>query len=584
MGKTEKLSGGIAVARTMMKCGVDHFFYESGGLISDIVSNELDRLGGHPILCRNEKAATNMADGYSRVTGTPSVCYGQAGAAAMMIASMMYEPMYAHSPVVALTGTHPPSERDRWDYQECYEMKSFESTCKFNADVTQVGRLAEYLRTAIQVAVSGCPGPTHINMAYDINMPVGEMPELYGDSTFFQVPPFRPRPESARVAAAAELLVKAKRPVLMCGTGIHLSQAYDELRTLAELLTIPVVVNPGAKGCFPENHPLYVGVIGGYGREQANEFVRCADLVFFVATRAGAHTTEDLSAPAPGAAKIIHLDIDPVAIGRNYKADVPLLGDARVALQELVADLRNRTGEAPPRQARIDEVAESIKAFEAVVKPMMDSDAVPVWPQRIMKEITQFLGPRDILTSDTGQALCWTCRMIELKGTGRRYIPVGGTLGSGLAMSMGVAFGAEKDQRVIHYSGDGGMGYNIAELETMVRRNDEHVPWVVVVNNNSSFAMGRYRFEDHTQNKAPYMKTFDTTTVNWTKVAEGFGCYGARVEKAADIQDALRAAFASGKPGLVEVMCDVRQYIPTGVRRKTARDEVVKAYGVPAIY
>ena len=93
MARTEKLSGGVAVARTMMKCGVDHFFYESGGLISDIVSNELDRLGGHPILCRNEKAATNMADGYSRVTGRPSVCYGQAGAAAMMIASMMYEPM-----------------------------------------------------------------------------------------------------------------------------------------------------------------------------------------------------------------------------------------------------------------------------------------------------------------------------------------------------------------------------------------------------------------------------------------------------------------------------------------------------------
>jgi acetolactate synthase I/II/III large subunit len=584
MARTEKLSGGIAVARTMMKCGADHFFYESGGLISDIVSNELDRLGGHPILCRNEKAATNMADGYSRVTGKPSVCYGQAGAAAMMIASMMYEPMYAHSPVVALTGAHPPSERDRWDYQECYEMKSFESTCKFNVDVTQVGRLAEYMRTAIQVAVSGCPGPTHINMAYDINLLVGEMPELYGDSTFFQVPPFRPRPESARVAAAAELLVKARRPVLMCGTGIHLSGAYDELRKLAELLTIPVVVNPGAKGCFPEDHPLYVGVIGGYGREQANEFVRGADLVFFVATRAGAHTTEDLSAPAPGAAKIIHLDIDPIAIGRNYKADVPLVGDARVALQELLANLRNRMRKAAPKQGRIKDVARSVKAFEAIVKPMMDSNSVPVWPQRIMKEITEFLGPRDILTSDTGQTLCWTCRMIRLKGTGRRYIPVGGTLGSGLAMSMGVAFGAGKGQRVIHYSGDGGMGYNIAELETMVRRNDEHAPWVVVVNNNSSYAMGRYRFEDFTKKKAPYMKTFDTTTVSWAKVAEGLGCYGARVEKPADIQDALRAAFASGKPGLVEVMGDVRQYIPTGVRRKTATEQIRKAYGVPAVY
>jgi acetolactate synthase-1/2/3 large subunit len=174
--------------------------------------------------------------------------------------------------------------------------------------------------------------------------------------------------------------------------------------------------------------------------------------------------------------------------------------------------------------------------------------------------------------------------MVKLKGTGRLYIPVGGTLGSGLAMSMGVAFGAEKGQRVVHYSGDGGMGYNIADLETMVRRNDEHVPWVVVVSNNSSFAMGRNRFEDFTKQKAPYMKTFDTTTVNWAKVAEGFGCYGMRVEKPGEIQDALHAAFASGRPGLVEVMSEVRQYIPNGLRRKTAKEQILKAYGVPAIY
>jgi acetolactate synthase-1/2/3 large subunit len=155
-----------------------------------------------------------------------------------------------------------------------------------------VTRIAEYVRTGIQVAVSGCPGPTHINMPYDINAAVDEMPEPYGDPTFSQVPPFRPRPEPQRVTAAAELLLGAERPVLMCGTGIHSSGAYDEVRELAELLTIPVVTNPGAKGCFPENHPLFVGVIGGYGSEHANDFVRGCDLVFFVATRAGAHTTE----------------------------------------------------------------------------------------------------------------------------------------------------------------------------------------------------------------------------------------------------------------------------------------------------
>jgi thiamine pyrophosphate-dependent acetolactate synthase large subunit-like protein len=151
-------------------------------------------------------------------------------------------------------------------------------------------------------------------------------------------------------------------------------------------------------------------------------------------------------------------------------------------------------------------------------------------------------------------------------------------------MSMGVAFGAEKDQRVVHYSGDGGMGYNPTDLETMVRRNDEHVPWVVVVNNNSSFAMGRNRFEDFTKKMDPYMKTFDTGEVNWAKIAESFGCYGVRVENPGEIQDALHEAFDSGKPGLVEVICDVRQYIPNGLKRKTAADQILKTYGVPAVY
>jgi len=255
-----------------------------------------------------------------------------------------------------------------------------------------------------------------------------------------------------------------------------------------------------------------------------------------------------------------------------------------VTLQDLLATIKNRMAKPATQKARIQEIAEAIKGFESIVGPMMNSNAVPVWPQRIMKEITQLLGPRDILTSDTGQTLCWTCRMVKLKGTGRRYIPVGGTLGSGLAMSMGVAFGAEKDQRVVHYSGDGGMGYNITDLETMVRRNDEHVPWIVVVNNNSSFAMGRNRFEDFTKKQDPYMKTFDTGEVNWVKVAEGFGCYGVRVEKPGEIQDALHEAFASRRPALVEVICDVRQYIPNGLRRVTAKEQILKSYGVPAIY
>ena len=287
------------------------------------------------ILCRSEKAACNMADGYSRVTRRPSVCYSQHGAAAGMLASMLYEPMFSHSPVVAVTGSVPLSRKNRWYYQDCEEMPYFEPTCKFNVDVTDFTRLAEYIRTAIQIAVSGCPGPTHVNVHTDMSDRTGEIPEIFGDKTFFKIPPFRPRAEPERVMQAAKMLADAERPIIICGSGVHISEAYNELREFAELLTIPVVANYKGRGCLSEQHPLYVGVMGVYGVKHANEIVRESDVVFFLGTRAEPHMTEELTAPEPGASKIIHLDIDPMAIGRNYKTDVPLVGDAKLTLQDL---------------------------------------------------------------------------------------------------------------------------------------------------------------------------------------------------------------------------------------------------------
>ena len=249
--KTVTLSGADAIAHAMKESGVEYFFYVMGGMgIYDAIENA----GIKTIMCRNEKAATNLADGYARITNKPTVCYGQHGAAAMILASMLYEPMASHSPVIALTGATPTSAKDQWNYQECNEMPSFESTCKFNVDVTDVNRLAEYMRTAIQIAVTGRPGPVHINMHTDMADVEAEMPEVYGDKNFLTFPPFRTRPEQAKVEEAAELLAQAERPVLVCGTGVHLSEAYDEVRELAELLSIPVATVYGGKGCFPEDN------------------------------------------------------------------------------------------------------------------------------------------------------------------------------------------------------------------------------------------------------------------------------------------------------------------------------------------
>lgn len=575
-----KLSGAEAVAKALEKCGVQRFFYMMGGMpLYGTIENE----GVKTVLCRNEKAAASMADGFARVTKRPTVCYAQHGAASHILASMMYEPMFSHSPVVALTGSIPTMQKHQWRYQECYEMRYFDETCKFNVDVTDVSRLAEYIRTAIQVAVCGCPGPTHVNMHLDMAEVVVEMPEPYGDKTFLMVPPFRPRAEPERVAAAAKLLSSAERPVMICGSGVHLSGAYDEVRELAELLAIPVVTNQKGKGCFPEDHPLSVGIMGIYGSTFANDLVRESDLVFFAATRADSHMTEDVTAPQPGASKIIHLDIDPVAIGRNYRADVALVGDAKPILQDLLATLKTMI--AKPKEQRLQEIFKARKQYESIIRPYMDSDAIPIKPQRVIKEIMNVLGPRDVIVSDTGQALCWTARLMKLKGTGMTFIPVGGTLGSSFPLAIGVAFGAEKDQRVLNFIGDGGMGYNLTDLETAKRYASELVPLVFLVNNNSSLGMGRPTMgEDWSKEKAPWVSSCDFTPVNYAKIAEAFGCYGARVERPGELADALQNAFDHGKPAVVEVVTDMRTYAPIGLARKVAREAHQEMFGVPAVY
>jgi len=570
MRRKVRFTGASAIAKALAECGVRYFFYMSGGMGSSFYK-ELEK-STNMVLCRNEMAACLMADGYSTITKEPSVCYSQHGAAAAILASTLYEPMSSHSPVVALTGSVPVNRKDRWYYQDCDEMPYFRSTCKFNVDVTDLSRLAQYIRTAAQIAVSGCPGPVHVNIHTDMADATAKMPEIHGDKAFHKVPPFRPRAEVDKIAKAAKLLVRAARPIIVCGSGIHLSGAYDELRELAELLTIPVATNYRGKGCFPEKHPLWVGVMGSYGMEYVNEIVRESDLVFFIGTRAEPHMTEELTAPEPGASRIIHLDIDPLVMNRNYEADVPLIGDAKSTLQELIANLNKIITSNAARDSRIREIARAIKKYEKTTGPMLDSGAVPIKPQRLVNEVSKALKAGDVVVSDSGYMLCWTVRLLKLKGTGLTYIPCGGTLGSSFPIAIGVSFGASKEQSVLNLIGDGGIAYNLAELETAKRYSDQHAPVLAVVNNNSSLAQPRPRLEDWTQRRPPWIRHCDFGEVNYAKAAEAFGCYGVRVERPDELSEAIRNAYESRKPAIVDVVTDKREYAPIGLVRRTTKE------------
>jgi acetolactate synthase-1/2/3 large subunit len=526
------------------------------------------------VLCRNEMAACLMADGYSRITKEPAVCYSQHGAAAAILASTLYEPMASHSPVIALTGSVPANRKGRWYYQDCNEMPYFQSTCKLNVDATDPKKLANYIRAAAQAAVSGCPGPVHVNIHPDtVNATVA----VRDTHRAFRKTP-TPRAAADKIAKAAKLLITAERPVIVCGSGIHLSAAYDELKELAELLTIPVATNYRGKGSFPEGHPLWLGVTGSYGMEYANEIVRESDLVFFIGTQAEPHMTEELTAPEPGASRIIHLDIEPAVMNRNYKADVPLIGDAKATLQELIKNINRIITGNSARSSSIHKIAKERKQYEKTIEPLMNSDAVPIKPQRLVNEVSKLLRAGDIVVSDTGYMLCWTLRLLKLKNTGLSYIPCAGTLGSSFPIALGVSFGASKEQTVLNLIGDGGITYNLAELETAKRYNDQHARIIVVVNNNSSLAQPRPRLEDWTQRKAPWIRHCDFGEVNFARAAEAFGCNGVRVERPNELAEAIHNAHESSKPTVIDVVTDKREYAPVGLARMTGSEPLP---GVP---
>jgi acetolactate synthase-1/2/3 large subunit len=319
---------------------------------------------------------------------------------------------------------------------------------------------------------------------------------------------------------------------------------------LAEKLSIPVVTSLNGKETIADNHPLSVGLVGSYGRSCANRLVAAADLVFFVGSRTGSMTTDQWRAPAPGT-PAIQLDINPAEIGRNYRAKVGLLGDARATLQRLV----EVTDPVSSRAAWLQRAQDEVRAWRAQTDPQANSDSVPIRPERICKEISEFLPPNAVVVADTGHAAIWSGTMVNLKIPGQRYIRCAGTLGWGVPGAMGVKC-ALRDRPVLCFTGDGGMFYYLSELETAVRQGIEVV---VVVNNNAALSqtMTGYNaaYGGTQRGRAHEMWRYRDT--NFAKIAEEMGCFGIRVWQPGKLREALEKAFAANRPAVIDVVSDV---------------------------
>ncbi|HZS02647.1 MAG TPA: thiamine pyrophosphate-binding protein [Chloroflexota bacterium] len=544
-----RMTGDQFFAQAMKGYGVTHLFFVPTIMLPSMAA--MEDLDIRRVVTHGEKAAAYMADGYARASHRPGFCLAQAIGAANLAAGLRDAKM-AGSPVIAITGGPEPDSRYRHVYQEIEDFPMFDPVTKFNAQIDRVDRLPDLLRQAFRVATSGAPGPVHLRVTGRHGNVLEEEADLdlVIEEQFAQYPAFRPEPEPERVRQAARVLREARRPIIVAGGGVAASGAAAEVVALAEKLSIPVATSMNGKGTIPDDHPLAVGVVGVYSRRCANQAVAEADLVFFIGSPAGSHVTNNWKIP-PAGTRVMQLDIEPTELGRGYPLAVGLLGDAKVTLRRLIEAVEP----VPAPTEWAGRVQGLVNDWRAEVAAQKRADDVPIRPERICQEITEWLPANGVVVSDTGHSGMWTGTMFDVTKPGQRYLRCAGSLGWAFPASLGVKC-ALPDQPVVCFCGDGGFYYHLAELETAARYG---INAIIVVNNNHALNQEQRLFNaaygGQMRGRADEMWVFRET--NFAQVAEAMGCLGIRVERPGDLRGALERAAAANRPAVIDVASDI---------------------------
>jgi acetolactate synthase I/II/III large subunit len=550
----ETITGARALYETLRACGVTHLF----GLDSpEPLYAELDRAEVRPITVRDERAGAIMADAYARVSGRPGVCTAIRGPGATNLITGIGEAWASSTPVVAIVNDVNTALVGKNPIQEVDHLALFRPVTKWAVRLDRPERVAELTGRAFALATSGRPGPTLVSCPDDVLTATAAStgPARPGVRRY---PSLRVAPDPAAIREAVAVLAEGGRVAIVAGGGVLISGAWDELREVADLLGAPVATTPLGKGAVDETHPLSAGVVGAYtggdlGRGRvANEAVRAAGTVLLVGTKTGNVATHGWTVPDPRS-RIVHVDIDPHEIGRNYRA-LGVVGDARLALRALADGLRAAGVRAAtaPRHALEQGLAE----WRARVAPLLASRAKPIRPERVVAEMARFVDDETIVCADASYSSLWAIDLLALRRPGRRLVSARGFggIGWGLPAAIGAKLAAP-DRRVLCLTGDGAFGYVFQELETAARYG---IAVVVVVLNNSCFG-----FQKHAEELA-YGRTFETKLldVDYGALARTLHCDGMSVAEPDDLAPALGRAVASGHPTVINVVVDPDAFPP----------------------
>ena len=508
---------------------------------------------------RDEREASVMAEMYGRLTGQPGVLVGQGPWIGSLGSIGLMEARLGSSPMVVLTeasergeySTLAPYQQARGDYGGFALPKILDSVTKeWWFPRTPIETLRS-VQLAFKHATAGRRGPTAVILdgnAITADVPDTPTPPLWDSER--QVRTWQARPPAADVAVAADCLSEAERPVIIAGNGVHSSKAYDELQAVAEQYEAVVTTSYLGKSTIPETHDLAAGVIGSFGHEGANQVVSEADALLVVGCRLNPMDT-NWQAPGfirPDDQTIIHADIDTRNAGWVYPADIGLIGDARESLGDLL-NAANERENGQENDATDDSWARerAATARESFAAPECESDAVPILPQRAVKEIEAVVDEETIVTADSGNNRFWLLNYLQTPAV-RTYFGSGGVGAMGWAAPAAVSAAIESNKDVIAVAGDGGFTMTMTSVETSV----EHgvAPTFVVLNDTS---LGMVRQMQEGGNDIVGVEFHDT---DFVRVAEAFGADGIRADTPDDLADALDAGKRSTTPMVIDTRID----------------------------
>jgi acetolactate synthase I/II/III large subunit len=498
------------------------------------------------VLTRDERHAAYMADGYARVTGKVGVCEGPSGGGATYILPGLVEANESSIPVLAINTDISVSSRNRFTLTELDQRALMRPLTKWNTVLDRSADIPRVFRAAFEAMTTGRTGAAHIALPFDVQNGPVERADVWADPTLGSFPSRRVAPDSFYIELAAKLLRNAKSPIFICGGGVVISGAEDELSALAEKLSAPVATTISGKGSIDERCALSVGVVGSNGgTPETRAVVDAADVVIFAGCRAGSVTTERWRHPAPGAAKIIHIDVDPAVPGTNYPVDVPLVGDARLCLAALNESLSGfeRKSDLSFVEAKKREKFEKFDALAA-------SNESPIRPEKIVLELGKSLDPDAIVVADPGTPCPYLSAYYVQRGTGRRYFSnrAHGALGYALAASVGAHFGRPA-AKTVAVMGDGSFGMCAGELETLARLK---LPITLVVIANATY--GWIKAGQKTGYGGRYFSV-DFGVTDHARVAEAFGVKSWRVSDPSQLSGIIRQAISFAGPTLVDIVC-----------------------------